>query len=181
MYFDVTWDLLYVFLQPYLYLPQSQDFLSLPELLCSHSPHSFNFDFKVFILSFSVTLSEVSEVFFSVGMDISISRQLFSCLFLITMSGLLVFISRSVRYWHIPEDCDVVFLCYYLGLMLARTISRLCLCSSLCRCSRVGMSAGFVLSVKIFSFGQLRAPFHNMVNSFLKLTTNPAHWVCTIL
>ena len=98
------------------------------------------------------------------------------------MSGLLVFISRSVRYWHIPEDCDV-FLCYYLGLimMLARTTSRLCLCSSLCRCSRVGMSAGFVLSVKIFSFGQLRAPFHNMVNSFLKLTTNPAHWVCTIL
>ena len=36
--------------------------------------------------SFSVTLT---EVFFSVGMDISMSRQLFSCFFLITMSGLL--------------------------------------------------------------------------------------------
>ena len=25
-----------------------------------------------------------------------------------------------------------------------------------------------------------RAPCHNMVNSFLKLTTNPVHWVCAI-
>ena len=43
--------------------------------------------------SFSVTLT---EVLFSVGMDISMSTQLFSCFFLITMSSLLAFISRSV-------------------------------------------------------------------------------------
>ena len=43
--------------------------------------------------SFSVTLT---EVFFSVGMHISMSRQLFSCLSFMTMSGLLAFISRSV-------------------------------------------------------------------------------------
>ena len=43
--------------------------------------------------SLSVTLT---EVFFSVGMDVSKSRQLFSCLSFITMSSLLAFISRSV-------------------------------------------------------------------------------------
>ena len=60
------------------------------------------------------------------GMVISKSRQVLSCLFLITMSGLLAFISRSVcqsLYWHLPQDCDTVFFCYCL-----------CLYSSLCRC-----------------------------------------------
>ena len=59
------------------------------------------------------------------GMVISKSRQVLSCLFLITMSGLLAFISRSVcqsLYWHLPQDCETVFFCY-----------RLCLYSSLCR------------------------------------------------
>ena len=61
--------------------------LSLPELLRLSPLHSFNFHFKVSIFdSFSVTLT---EVFFSVAMVISMSRQLSSCLFLITMSGLL--------------------------------------------------------------------------------------------
>ena len=60
------------------------------------------------------------------GMVISKSRQVLSCLFLITMSGLLAFISRSVcqsLYWHLPQDCDTGFFCYCL-----------CLYSSLCRC-----------------------------------------------
>ena len=43
--------------------------------------------------SFSVTLT---EVFFSQGMAISMSRQLFFYLSFITMSGMLAFISRSV-------------------------------------------------------------------------------------
>ena len=81
-----------------------------------HPPHSFaDFDLKVFIF----------WQFFS-GMVISKSRQVLSCLFLITMSGLLAFISRSVcqsLYWHLPQDCDTVFFCYCL-----------CLYSSLCRC-----------------------------------------------
>ena len=37
-----------------------------------------------------------TEVFLSVGIIISMSRQLFSFLFLMMMSGLLAFISRSV-------------------------------------------------------------------------------------
>ena len=81
-----------------------------------HPPHSFtDFDLKVFIF----------WQFFS-GMVISKSRQVLSCLFLITMSGLLAFSSRSVcqsLYWHLPQDCDTVFFCYCL-----------CLYSSLCRC-----------------------------------------------
>ena len=64
--------------------------------------------------NFSITLI---EVFFLVGMDMSMSRQLFSCLFLIPMSGLFAFIPRCL-YWHIPKDCDVVIFCYCLGLIL---------------------------------------------------------------
>ena len=58
-------------------------------------PHirSISISRSLYFDSFSVTLT---EVFFSVGMDISMSRQLFSCLSFITMSGLLAFISRSV-------------------------------------------------------------------------------------
>ena len=60
-------------------------------------PHirSISISRSLYFYSFSVTLT---EVFFSVaiGMDISMSRQLFSCLSFITMSGLLAFISRSV-------------------------------------------------------------------------------------
>ena len=80
-----------------------------------HPPHSFaDFDLKVFIF----------WQFFS-GMVISKRRQVLSCLFSITMSGLLAFISRTVcqsLYWHLPQDCDTVFFCYCL-----------CLYSSLCR------------------------------------------------
>ena len=76
-----------------------------------HPPHSFDdFDLKVFIF----------WQFFS-GMVISKRRQVLSCLFLITMSGLLAFISRSVcqsLYWHLPQDCDTVSVtvCVYIHL-----------------------------------------------------------------
>ena len=58
-------------------------------------PHirSISISRSLYFDSFSVTLT---DVFFSVGMDISMSRQLFSCLAFITMFGLLAFISRSV-------------------------------------------------------------------------------------
>ena len=57
-------------------------------------PHirSISISRSLYFDSFSVTLT---EVFFPVGMDISMSRHLFSCLSF-SMSGLLVFISRSV-------------------------------------------------------------------------------------
>ena len=55
--------------------------------------HSISISRSLYFDSFSVTLT---EVFFSMGMDMSMSRQLFSCLFLITMSGLLAFTSQSV-------------------------------------------------------------------------------------
>ena len=55
--------------------------------------HSTSFSRSLYFEKFSVTLT---EVFFSVGMDISISRQRFPCLLLITISGLLAFISRSL-------------------------------------------------------------------------------------
>ena len=55
-------------------------------------PHIRSISFRG-LDSFSVTLT---EVFFSVGMDISMSRQLLTCLSFISMSGLLAFISRSV-------------------------------------------------------------------------------------
>ena len=58
-------------------------------------PHirSISISRSLYLDSFSFTFT---EVFLSVGMAISMSRQLFSFLFLMTMSGLLAFISRSV-------------------------------------------------------------------------------------
>ena len=73
-------------------------------------PHflSISISRSLYFDSFSVTLF---EVFFSVGIDISISRQLFSSLFLITMSGLLAFISRSV---FIGISRQIVILSFYV-------------------------------------------------------------------
>ena len=84
--------------------------------------------------SFSVTLT---EVFFSVGMDISMSRQLFSC-----FSWLPCLVC-----WPLTHDLSVLAyptrlwccLCLLLFGAHACTISRFCLYSSLCRCSIVSM------------------------------------------
>ena len=61
----------------------------IPQIRSISISRSFHLD------SCSVTFTD-SELFLSVGMAISMSRQLFSFLFLMTMSGLLAFISRSV-------------------------------------------------------------------------------------
>ena len=49
---------------------------------------------SLYLDSFSVTFTD--EVFLSVGMNMSLSRQLFSFLFLMKIFGLFAFISRSV-------------------------------------------------------------------------------------
>ena len=61
----------------------------IPQILSTLISRSLYFE------SLSVTLT---EVFFAVGMDISMSRQLFSCLFLITMSAL----------WPLSQDLFVL-------------------------------------------------------------------------
>ena len=99
-------------------------------------PHirSISISRSLYFDSFSVTLT---EVFFSVGMDISMSRQLFSCLSFITMSGLLAFISQSV--------CIGIS---YKIVMLSLSVTVWGSCSyhlsstfilTLCICSSVGM------------------------------------------
>ena len=102
-------------------------------------PHflSISISRSLYFYSFSVTLF---EVFFSVGMDISISRQPFSRLFLITMSGLLAFISRSVllayltRLWYClwgwcSHHFSLVFIFISLQMFQCRYVAALlCLC-----------------------------------------------------
>ena len=100
---------------------------------------SFYFD------TFSVTLT---KVFLLVGMDISMSRQLFSCLPFITMSGLLAFISRSVcigishKIVMLPFSVTIWRLCsYYFSSMFIFTSLQMFKCryvaalSCLCRYS----------------------------------------------
>ena len=69
--------------------------------------------------SFSVALT---EVFFSMGMVISMNRQIFSCLFLITMSGLLA-LSHNLSALEYPTR---LWCCLFLLVFgaHARTISR---------------------------------------------------------
>ena len=82
----------------------------IPHIRSISISRSFYFD------SFSVTLT---EVFFLVGMDMSMSRQLFSSLSFITMSGLLAFISQSVcigishKILMLPFSVTVRRLCSY--------------------------------------------------------------------
>lgn len=86
-------------------------------------------------------------MFFSVGIDISISRPLFPCLFLIAMSGLLAFMSRSVC---IGISQKIVMLSFsVLFRAHAHTISRLFLYSFLCRCYSVGISRLYLVCVGI--------------------------------
>ena len=79
----------------------------IPQILSTLISRSLYFE------SLSVTLT---EVFFAVGMDISMSRQLFSCLFLITMSGLRP-LSQDLFFFGICHKI-VMLSCHCLGLML---------------------------------------------------------------
>ena len=88
--------------------------LSLPELLRLSLLQSFNVNFKVYMFdSFSVTLT---EVFFSVGLVISMNRQLLHvCSWL---KCLICWLYLTIcLHWHISQDCDIVFFCYCLGLI----------------------------------------------------------------
>ena len=71
---------------------------------CSfYPPHSFNFDFKVFVFWESFSYFHWSVLFSE--MDVSMNTQLVSCLFLITMSGLwplsqyLFVLAFATRLW----------------------------------------------------------------------------------
>ena len=162
MHFDVTHDLLYIFSNPFL----------------DYDPYHYRnclVSRPLYFESLSVTLT---EVFFSVGMDISMNRQLVSCLFLITMSGLWPLSQYLFVYIGICHKI-VMLSCYCLGLMLIPFL----ICVYIHLFADVPVEVWpFQLCwcVYVFSIGQLRAPCHNMVNSFLKLTTNPVHWVCAI-
>ena len=81
--------------------------------------------------------------------------------------------------WHIAQDCDVVFLCYCMGLMLLPFL--VCVYIHLVADVPVKVCGSFVVSVKVFSLASWGHPATiRSWNSFLKLTTNPAHWVCGI-
>ena len=144
---------------------------------CSfHPPHSFNFDFKVFVFWAFFSYFNWRVLF---GGNGHINEQAPFFLFVLDYNVGSVGLHLMIcRYWHIPQGCDVVFLSYCLGLKLAPFL--VCVYIHLVADVPVKVCGSFVVSVKVFCFGQLRAPCHNMVNIFLKLTTNPAHWVCTI-
>ena len=141
MHFDVTRVCCIYFSNPFFTSPRAP---LTTGIVVAFIPHFLSISIlrSLYFDSFSVTLF---EVFFSVGMDISISRHLFSCLFLITMSGLLAFISRSDFNWHISQDGDIVFLCYCLGLMLVSFL--VCVYIHLFANVPVQICGGFVVSV----------------------------------
>ena len=147
---------------------------------CSfYPPHSFNFDFKVFVFWESFSYFHWSVLFSGNGY---INEHAACFVFVLDYNvWSLAFISISVCiYWHLPQDCDVVLLLFRAH---AQTISHLCLYSSLCRCSSGGMTMAALLvcvCIQYWPAHDHSAPCHNMVNSFLKLTTNPVHWVCAI-
>ena len=83
---------------------------------CSfYPPHSFNFDFKVFVFWESFSYFHWSVLFRE--MDISMNTQLVSCLFLITMSGLWPLSQYLFVYISICHKI-VMLSCYCFGLML---------------------------------------------------------------
>ena len=147
---------------------------------CSfYPPHSFNFDFKVFVFWESFSYFHWSVLFSE--MDISMNTQLVSCLFLITMSGLWPLSQYLFVYIGICHKI-VMLSCYCLGLMLIPFLI----------CVYIHLFADVPLEVwpwqrccvcvciQYWPAHDHSAPCHNMVNSFLKLTTNPVHWVCAI-
>ena len=115
---------------------------------CSfYPPHSFNFDFKVFVFWESFSYFHWSVLFSGNGY---INEHAACFVFVLDYNvWSLAFISISVCiYWHLPQDCDVVLLLFGAH---AHTISHLCLYSSLCRCSSGGMSMAALLCVCMYS------------------------------
>ena len=63
---------------------------------CFQSPHFCNLNFHIFTFGQLIVSATFTDVFWSEGIAISISMQVFSCLSLIMMAGLLDFIVLSV-------------------------------------------------------------------------------------
>ena len=135
---------------------------------CSfYPPHSFTFDFKVFQLLYLKCSFQWGWTYQWAGSLFRVCSWLQCLVFGLSLNICL--------YWHLPQDCDVVLLLFRAH---AQTISRLCLYSSLCRCSSGGMTMAALLvcvCIQYWPAHDHSAPCHNMVNSFLKLTTNPVH------
>ena len=140
-------------------------------------PHVFSISISIslYFVSFSIVFK---EVFLSVGRDISISGQVLSFLSFTTMSGLFAFISLFGLDWHVSKYsrclvfCHsswfmfVVFILYFDVIVFAYCLVEIC-------CS-------FVVSLCVLCLSKFRASGDKMVNCFLKLPTDSAHWVSVI-
>ena len=91
-YSDVFWDLSDVVFSPFLDKPKSTKY---HWDSCCFSFHGFSISIlrSLYFGSFSTVFK---EVFFSLGINISMSRQVLSSLSFITLSGLIAMISLSV-------------------------------------------------------------------------------------
>ena len=99
-----------------------------------HHIRSISISRSLYFDSFSVTLT---EEFFSVGIDISMSRQLFSCLSLLQcLDCWLLSHGLSVLTYPTRLRCCLFLLLFGVH---AHTISLLRLCLALCICSSVGL------------------------------------------
>ena len=146
---------------------------------CSfYPPHSFNFDFKVFVFWESFSYFHWSVPFSGNGY---INADAACFVFVLDYNvWSLAFISISVC---IGICHKIVMLsCYCLGLMLIPFL----ICVYIHRFADVPVEVWawqlccVCVCIQYWPAHDHSAPCHNMVNSFLKLTTNPVHWVCAI-
>ena len=97
-------------------LNKSQDPYHYRNCCSFHPPHSLNFDFKVFVFWESFSYFNWSVLF---GGDGHINEQAVFFFFVLDYNVWSVGLYLTIcLYWRIPQDCDVIFFCYCLGLML---------------------------------------------------------------
>ena len=131
---------------------------------------------SLYFVSFSIVFK---EVFLSVGINISISRQVLS-FFLVFhhyVWSVCFYLFASLD-WHVPEYSHclvfchinwfmfVVFILYFDVIVFADCPVEIC-------CS-------FIVSLYVLCLGKFRASRDKVVNCFLKLPTISAHWVGAI-
>ena len=147
---------------------------------CSFYPlHSFNFDFKVFVFWESFSYFQWSVLFSGNGY---INEHAACFVFVLdynVWSLAFLLISVCIGICH-----KIVMLsCYCLGLMLIPFL--ICVYIHLFADVPVEVWAWQLccvcVCIQYWPAHDHSAPCHNMVNSFLKLTTNPVHWVCAII
>ena len=96
-------------------LNKSQDPYHYRNCCSFHPPHSLNFDFKVFVFWESFSYFNWSVLF---GGDGHINEQAVFFFFVLDYNVWSVGLYLTIcLYWRIPQDCDVIFFCYCLGLM----------------------------------------------------------------